>query len=123
MASNAETLLADTGRIKLHRDGKRVTVSFNGTEIANTTQAITLREGSYTPALYVPMADVVQEHLIATSHSSHCPFKGQASYWSISANGETAENAVWAYNAPRDDVALIKDHVAFYPDRVTISVE
>jgi uncharacterized protein (DUF427 family) len=92
-------------------------VTFNGDVIADTTDAIRLREADYPPVYYVPRRDVRMDRLIRTEHHTYCPFKGDASYFTLS-SGRTAENAVWSYEKPYDEVIAIKDHLAFYPDRV-----
>ena len=79
---------------------------------------LALREAAYPPVLYVPRKDVDMSALARTTHSTFCPYKGDASYFSIPAGGERATNAVWTYENPFEAVAAIKDHVAFYPDRV-----
>jgi uncharacterized protein (DUF427 family) len=108
-------------RITLERTGERVRVTFDGTLIADTTNAIRLQEASYAPVYYVPRSDAKMDHLVRTDHRTHCPFKGDASYFSLS-TGSTAENAVWTYEAPYDEVLDIKDHLAFYPNKATIEV-
>jgi uncharacterized protein (DUF427 family) len=97
---------------------KRVRVTFNGRVVADTAGALTLREASYSPVQYIPRADVDMALLKRTAHSSHCPYKGDAAYFSVTADGRTAENAVWTYEAPYPAMAAIKDYVAFYPSRV-----
>ena len=97
---------------------KRVVVTFNGRTIADTTRAVELREATLPPVQYVPREDVDMTLLQRTSHGSHCPFKGDAAYYSIAVDGRTAENAVWTYEQPYPAVASIKDRVAFYPSRV-----
>ncbi|WP_157015015.1 DUF427 domain-containing protein [Mesorhizobium xinjiangense] len=97
-----------------------VTVRAGGTVIARSTRAMKLSEPPYPPVLYIPFDDVLFEHLERTAHSTHCPYKGDASYWTVLAIGETGENAMWAYEAPFDEMLAIKDHAAFYPDRVTV---
>ncbi len=57
------------------------------------------------------------ERLVPTTHRTHCPFKGDASYFTLS-NGRTSENAAWSYEQPYDEVSVIKERLAFYPDRV-----
>lgn len=99
----------------------RVTVRFNGVVVAETERALALAEADYPVALYIPFADCVAEHFEKTAHGSHCPFKGDATYWTLSANGARAENAVWGYETPFDQVAGIAGHVAFYPDKVEIA--
>jgi uncharacterized protein (DUF427 family) len=95
----------------------RVRVTFNGELIAESRDALVLEEGKYQPVYYVPRKDVKMERLIRTSHTTHCPHKGDATYYSL-ANGRTARNAVWSYEQPLAQVQAIKEHLAFYPDKV-----
>jgi len=104
--------------ITLAREGKHVSVVFNGETIAETTNAITLHEANYPPVYYLPRDDVRADVLTRTEHSTHCPFKGDASYWSITVGDKTSENSVWSYEIPFDEVVDIKDHMAFYADRM-----
>ncbi len=96
----------------------RVVVTVAGKVVADSASALTLREASYPPVQYIPMKDVDRSLLVATSHSTYCPYKGDCSYYSIPAGGAKTENAVWSYKTPYEAVAQIKDHVAFYPNRV-----
>jgi uncharacterized protein (DUF427 family) len=96
----------------------RVVVTVAGRTIADTTNALTLREAQYSPVQYIPLADVDRSLLEPSDHESYCPFKGDAGYFSIPAGGERSQNAVWTYEAPYAAVAEIEGHVAFYPDRV-----
>ncbi len=91
----------------------RVRVKFSGAVIADTHQALVLKEGRLAPVYYIPREDVRMSHLQRTDHTTHCPFKGDASYFSISINGRTAANAVWTYEAPFQSVEAIKGHVSF----------
>jgi len=86
--------------------------------IADSVRALTLREGKYPPVQYIPRADVKMDKLAKTAHHTHCPYKGEASYFSIKAGDKSSENAVWSYEQPFDAVGEIVEHVAFYPDRV-----
>lgn len=95
-----------------------VTVRFNGTVVAETDRALSLKEANYPAVLYIPLDDCSPDHFQKTSHQTKCPFKGTASYWTLSAGGKSAENAVWGYMEPFDQVAEIAGHVAFYPDKV-----
>jgi len=101
--------------IVTRRADKRVRVMVNGQAIADSRGAIELKEGNYPVAYYFPRQDVRMERLARTSHSTHCPFKGDASYYSI-VNGPA--NAVWSYERPYDEMLDIKDLLAFYPDKV-----
>jgi len=100
----------------------RVVVTRGGRTLADTTRALTLQESSYPPVQYVPIADVDPAVLERTDHTTYCPFKGDAGYYSLVLDGDRADNAVWTYEAPYDAVAQIADHVAFYPDQVAITV-
>lgn len=99
---------------------KRVRVSIGGEIIAETSKALTLKEASYPAVQYIPRADADPAKLKRTSHTSYCPYKGDASYFSIAANGKTLENAIWTYETPYDAVKEIAGHLAFYPDKVTV---
>jgi uncharacterized protein (DUF427 family) len=96
----------------------RVVVTFAGQVIADTTSALTLRESTYPGVQYIPRDDVDLTALEGSSQQSYCPFKGDAGYFSIRVGDRFAQDAVWTYEAPYDAVSQIKDHVAFYPDRV-----
>jgi uncharacterized protein (DUF427 family) len=104
--------------ITIVRSGKHVRISFGGKTIADTTNAFELKEASYPAVFYIPRADADMSALTPTAHHTHCPYKGDASYFSISAGGRSAENAVWSYEEPFAAVSEIKDHLAFYPNRV-----
>lgn len=104
--------------ITVEPNPSRVVVKLGGKTIADTRDALTLREASYPPVQYIPRKDVDMSLLERTDHSTHCPYKGDASYYSIPLGGERSKNAIWTYEAPNPAVREIKDHVAFYPDRV-----
>lgn len=102
--------------------GKRIRVRFGEKIVADTMHALTLQEASYPSVYYIPRGDADMSLLQATERSTHCPYKGDASYFSIAAGGVTADNAVWSYQKPFPTMAEIKDHLAFYPDKVTFDV-
>jgi uncharacterized protein (DUF427 family) len=104
--------------ITIEPNPKRVVVRFAGRTIASTQKALALREASYPAVQYIPRADVDMSLLVRTEHSTHCPYKGDASYYTVRAEGRDAANAVWSYEQPYAAVGSIKDHVAFYPNRV-----
>jgi uncharacterized protein (DUF427 family) len=104
--------------ITIERNGSRVRVTVAGRVVADTTRALTLRESDYPPVAYVPRADVDMSLLERSDNKSYCPYKGDAAYYSIAIGGSRGRNAVWTYEAPHDAVADIKEHLAFYPDRV-----
>ena len=104
--------------ISIAPNPKRVVVTLAGRVVADSSKALTLHEGSYAPVQYIPRQDVDMTLLQRTDHASYCVYKGDCSYFSIPAGGARAVNAVWSYEAPFEAVAAIKDHLAFYPDRV-----
>jgi uncharacterized protein (DUF427 family) len=97
---------------------ERVTVTVAGWLIADTREALILREAAYAPVYYIPRKDVDMVQLQRTSHQTYCPYKGDCAYYDIPAGAERSVNAVWTYEAPYAAVSPIKDHLAFYPDRV-----
>jgi len=96
---------------------KHVTVKSNGAVIAASDNALLLEEHGHQAVVYVPFADIDFGKLAATDTSTHCPFKGDASYWSVK---DGTKDAMWAYQHPYDEMLEIRDHGAFYPNRVTI---
>ncbi|WP_342628612.1 DUF427 domain-containing protein [Nguyenibacter vanlangensis] len=104
--------------ITIEPNAHRVVVRLGDKVIADTTRALTLREANYPAVHYIPRGDVDMAALKRTEHSTYCPFKGDASYFSIPSGGERSANAIWTYEAPYDAVAQIKAYLAFYPDRV-----
>lgn len=103
--------------------GRRVVVRFAGAIIADTTRALSLREGSYPPVFYIPRDDARMAHFTATDKHTYCPYKGDCAYFTLQAGDRTAENAVWSYEAPYDAVKAIAGHLAFYPDKVEIAAD
>jgi len=97
-----------------------VTVSFSDAILASSRKALILREGDYPPVFYIPFKDIYFELLNASASSTHCPYKGNATYWNASAVGEAANDVMWAYERPFDEMLEIKDHGAFYPNKVRI---
>jgi len=104
--------------ITIERNSGRVVVSVSGRVVADTREALTLREARYPAVQYIPRKDVDMTLLTRTAHTTYCPYKGDCAYFSIPVGGERSINAVWSYEAPYAAVAVIKDHLAFYPDRV-----
>lgn len=96
----------------------RVRVIFAGRVVADSGRALLLREAAYPPVFYVPRRDADMALLMRTDRRTRCPYKGEASYYSIRAAGGSSENAAWSYEQPLSDVAEIAGHLAFYPDRV-----
>jgi uncharacterized protein (DUF427 family) len=104
--------------ITIEPNPARVIVTVAGRVIADTVNALTLREAGYPPVQYIPRNDVDMSLLQRTDHATYCPFKGDCAYYSIPSGGERSINAVWTYEAPYPAVAQIKDRLAFYPRRV-----
>jgi len=104
--------------IAITPNGARVLVRVAGTLVADSREALTLQEASYPPVLYIPRKDVDMKLLRRTDHTTYCPYKGDCSYYSIPAGGDRSINAVWSYETPYPAAAKIKEHLAFYPDRV-----
>jgi uncharacterized protein (DUF427 family) len=104
--------------ISIEPNRARVVVKVGGKIIADTSDALTLREASYPPVQYIPRRDVDMAALTRSEHTTYCPYKGDASYYSIPAGGDRSRNAVWTYEAPFEAMSQIEDYVAFYPDRV-----
>lgn len=96
----------------------RVVVTVGGKVVADTRRALTLQEANYPPVQYIPREDADLTLLAGTDHGTYCPYKGDASYFSIPAGGARSVNAIWTYEAPYEAVAEIAGHLAFYPDRV-----
>lgn len=104
--------------ITIEANPARVVVTIAGRVIADSLNALTLRETKYPPVQYIPREDVDVSLLRRTDHATYCPYKGDCAYYSIPSGGERSINAVWTYEAPYAAVAAIKDHLAFYPHRV-----
>ena len=104
--------------ITIEPNAKRVRVIVAGKVVADSTHALTLRESDYPAVQYIPRADADMALLVRTENETYCPYKGDASYFSITNGGERTVNAVWTYESPYDAVSPIKDHLAFYSDRV-----
>jgi len=96
----------------------RVVVSVDGCVIADTREALTVREAHFGTVHYFPRKDVKMSLLERTSHATYCPYKGECNYYSIPAGGERSVNAVWTYETPYESFSQLKDYVASYPDRV-----
>ncbi len=96
----------------------RVVVKAGGRIIVDTTEALSLQESTYPVVLYVPRRHADMSLLSRSENATYCPYKGDCSYYSIPAGGDRSVNAVWSYEAPYDSMALIRDHLAVYPNRV-----
>ncbi len=105
-------------RVDFEPTAKRVRALFNGVAVVDTTAARLMLETAHTPVYYFPRADVRLDLLRRTERRSFCPYKGEASYWTLAAGARAAENAAWSYESPFDEVAAIKDYIAFYWDAI-----
>ena len=102
--------------------GRRVWVRFGGEVLADTSDGLDLQESTYPLVHYLPRSAVQMDRLIKTAHSTHCPYKGDASYFSIiGKDGTRVENAVWSYETPFPAMKQITGYLAFYPNKVEIS--
>jgi uncharacterized protein (DUF427 family) len=104
--------------ISIEPSGRRIVVSVAGRVVVDTRAALALKEANYPVVHYVPRKDVDMALLQKTAHTTYCPYKGDCCYYSIPAGGEKSTNAVWSYEAPYPSVIAIKDHLAFYRERV-----
>ena len=104
--------------IRFERNPRRIRVEFNGAAVADSARALVLHETRHPPVYYFPREDVRLELFAKTPQTTHCPFKGDASYWTLKVGGALSENAAWSYEDPYDDAAPIRGHLAFYPNRV-----
>ena len=106
--------------ITITQNPKRVRVVADGVVIADTTRALTLKEASYPAVQYVPRKDANMDMLKRTERVTHCPYKGDANYYSVVSGGKVLENAIWTYETPFPAMTEISGHLAFYPDKVKI---
>jgi uncharacterized protein (DUF427 family) len=104
--------------ITIERNLKRVVVSIGGRVLADSRDALILREAGYPAVQYIPRKDVDMTLLGRSAHATYCPYKGDCAYFNVPSGGERAINAAWTYEAPYDAVAAIKSYLAFYPQRV-----
>ena len=101
----------------------RVVVTVGGVVIADTRRALNLKEANYPAVAYIPREDARMDLLQRSQTHTYCPYKGEASYFSIPAGGEKSHDAVWTYEEPYAAVAIIRDHLAFYTSRIDGIVE
>lgn len=106
--------------ITITQNPRRVRVTAGDIVIAETSRALTLKEAKYPAVQYVPREDANMALLERTDRVTHCPYKGDASYYSVKADGKTLDNAIWTYETPYPAMTEISGHLAFYPDKVKI---
>jgi uncharacterized protein (DUF427 family) len=109
--------------ITVEPTNRHVTVHVNGELVADTRAALTLQESTYPAVQYVPLSDVNQSVLQRTDTATYCPFKGEASYYSVQTTAGVVDDVIWTYERPYPAVAQIAGHVAFYPDKATITLD
>ena len=107
--------------IRISPSPDRVRVTWRGRLVAESDAALELREHTYPPVLYIPRRDADMKHFVRSPVETRRPYKGVANYFSLVADGAADKDAVWTYESPLPGVAAIKDHLAFYPDRVRIA--
>jgi uncharacterized protein (DUF427 family) len=105
-------------RVDLHPEAHRVRVTFAGTVVADTTAALRVEETGHGPVHYIPEKDMRLDLMHKTEHSTYCPFKGHASYWTVTVDGKSSENAIWGYQTPYDEMEGLAGYYAFYGNRV-----
>lgn len=108
--------------IEIAASDARLVITFAGQIVADTRAALVMREAGYAPVHYVPISDIRPDLLETSAHTTYCPYKGHCSYYTLSHDNRRAENALWYYDAPYPDVAQIKDHAAFYADKVDLAI-
>lgn len=113
--------MADDHKITISPASGRVRVTWRGRTVADSADALALKEHVYPVVFYIPRKDVEMSLLSRTDLHTTCPYKGQASYYSLAADGAIEKDAVWTYETPLPGVAAIKDHLAFYPNKVEIA--
>lgn len=101
---------------------KTVTVTYKGTVIAKSNEALMIRETKHADVVYLPRSAMKSEYFTPTDHSTYCPFKGNANYWRLNLEGVTEDNIVWSYEKPYEEVAPLKDYISFYPNRAETTV-
>lgn len=101
-------------RLLMHEFPRRVRARFGGETVADTTRAVLLHETGILPQVYVPLDDIGADLITPTEHHTYCPFKGTASYWTVTAGGQVAENAIWAYPEPNEEASWLRGYAGFY---------
>lgn len=112
--------MSDDNVITIRPFGSRVRITAAGHTLAESDDALMLSESGYAPVCYVPAGDVRRDLLQRSAQKTHCPYKGDATYWTLDSGEDRLENIAWSYEAPLQGVAKIKGYFAFYPNRAKI---
>jgi uncharacterized protein (DUF427 family) len=119
-----KTHVKETHRATVSMAGEPYAAKVGDVTVALSDRAMILEEvngdKAYTPVVYFPLDDITPETLEPTDHSTYCPIKGNARYFTVKANGNALENAAWSYPEPLRQVGAVKNYVAFYPDKVSV---
>lgn len=107
--------------VDIEAAAEAITVHYHGHELARSSRALLVRETRHADVYYLPRQDVNMDLFARTEHSTYCPFKGHASYWSLQMDGKQEANIVWSYEDPYPEVAALKDYLSFYTDRTEVS--
>ncbi|MEM9319231.1 MAG: DUF427 domain-containing protein [Pseudomonadota bacterium] len=108
------------GHIRIVQSAANWVIRTGGAVIGESRNALELIEGDYPPVIYFPRDDVAMAFLEGTEKASHCPWKGDATYYTVNGPGETLVDAAWSYEDPKPEMEAIKGYLAFYTDRVTV---
>ena len=108
-------------RVDLVATDQKLEARYGELVIAASTNTLSVQETNHDPVVYFPLDDIKLQHFVSTDHETFCPFKGQASYWSLTLAGDVADNVMWAYNNPLPEVAGLQGYAAFYGDRVAVA--
>ncbi len=100
-------------RISLEPESRRIRAEFQGETIADSSNVLVMHETRLAPVFYFPREDVRMDSLVKTDRSTHCPFKGNASYWTIRVGASSIENAAWSYEAAYDESSRVEKYIAF----------
>ena len=115
-------LMTSRHPVTLEKSQDHICVIANGEIIADSRRALVVHERGHSPVFYLPSEDVRREAFQQTSHQTHCPYKGDATYWTITIGDSSLENAAWSYEDPISQVAGLKGYFAFYTDKVDLQV-
>jgi uncharacterized protein (DUF427 family) len=105
-------------RVDLVPGRQHVRMMFNGATVADSEKPLIVNETGYDPVLYIPEKDIRREYLTPSAYETHCPYKGEAHYWTLKVGDKSVENAVWSYPEPYDETEGLKGHYAFYTDKL-----